>query len=93
MRRTIVMLLSSFTLALAACGGPAAQTPPADPAAAAPTDAPAGAAADAQPTRGAADDECKDKQPTGDPPTCPAGCIYDPASSKCKSDRGVIVDE
>ena len=86
-RSLIVMLLSSFTLALAACSGPAAQTPPVDPTSATPTDA------QPAPTRGAAADECADKQPTGSPPTCPEGCIYDPATSKCKSDRGVIVDQ
>ncbi|AUX40096.1 uncharacterized protein SOCE26_014930 [Sorangium cellulosum] len=81
----ILMLLSSLALATAAC--PSSQQQPAE--------APAGAATEAAPaTREAAsEDSCTDKQPTGDPPVCPTGCIWDSGNRKCIQDRGVIVDQ
>lgn len=100
MRRShILMLLSSLACTIAACTGGHQQ--PAESPDTAPDVAPGGAPPeDAPESRAAApgdveseEDVCADQQPTGDPPECPSGCIWDDGKQRCTQLRGVIVDQ
>lgn len=87
-RTPLLTLLLSLALAAAACSS-APPTPP---------DAPVSPDATATPdpgARGAAAEEanCQVLDPNANPPTCSEGCIWDPAKSKCKDNRGVIVEQ
>ncbi|WP_437486810.1 hypothetical protein WME75_04575 [Sorangium sp. So ce1014] len=99
-RSLILMLLSSLALTTAACQS--SQPQPADaPAAATPAGAREGATPDTVPASRAQttaageaeEDVCADQQPTGDPPVCPSGCVWDEGKQRCTQLRGVIVDQ
>ncbi|WP_437512663.1 hypothetical protein [Sorangium sp. So ce1099] len=96
MRRSLIlMLLSSLALAAAGCSSTPPQ-PVGTPTGASSAETPGNAGPEAvQNTREASEEEdlCLDKQPTGDPPVCPPGCIWSGPRQKCIQDRGVIVDQ
>ncbi|AUX26746.1 uncharacterized protein SOCEGT47_073160 [Sorangium cellulosum] len=88
-RSLILILVSSLAVAAAAC-----QSSQQQPAGAPVTAPPEGARAGATPDPAPADDDiCADQQPTGDPPECPSGCVWDEAKQRCTQLRGVIVDQ
>ena len=87
LRNRLIALILPLAFATAACGAPAAPAPgaevPAAPDAQTRSAAPAGAEAE--------EGTCPVADPSTNPPTCPEGCIWD--GSKCKDQRGVIVDQ
>ncbi|WP_437307862.1 hypothetical protein [Sorangium sp. So ce388] len=97
MRRSLIlMLLSSIALAAAGCSSTPPQpveTPTGASSAETPGNAGPEAVQNTRETSEEEDDLCLDKQPTGDPPVCPPGCIWSEPRRKCIQDRGVIVDQ
>ncbi|XXX78776.1 hypothetical protein WMF30_08365 [Sorangium sp. So ce134] len=95
-RTPIPILLASLALSITGCAS--SQQQPADsPAAATAAEASAQSSPGSRAaTPGAGEDEgdiCADQQPTGDPPACPSGCVWDESKHSCMQLRGVIVDQ
>ncbi|WP_437969077.1 hypothetical protein WMF04_07180 [Sorangium sp. So ce260] len=90
-RSQILMILASLALSITACGSgqqqPAESPGTADGASADTENGSRAAAPDA------GEDVCADQQPTGDPPVCPASCVWDESKHRCTQLRGVIVDQ